>query len=160
MRHGQNILLGESYGHLEVLDTINSLITHSHWFEEGCHIYDILAKDDGGTHYLLACYRGIIKTTQAGQLVNHYYKGVWIRCMNHLPDSLYLVGLYNARELVVWDERTNTQLVTICDDRLVCSIKRVGITCNYIIKSESEGVTSLTINNIHKADQISVTHLL
>ena len=40
----------------------NSKITSTHKFEEGVDINDIVAIDD--THYLLAAYYGLLKTTK------------------------------------------------------------------------------------------------
>ena len=48
-----------------------STVTHTHKFTEaGYEIRDIIAIDE--THYLLAAYKGLLKTTK-DQLINHYY---------------------------------------------------------------------------------------
>jgi hypothetical protein len=57
---------------LQVVDIKTSKITHTHDFTEGGYIYDIIAIDD--THYLLAGWGGLLKTTK-DQLMKHYYKG-------------------------------------------------------------------------------------
>ena len=44
-----------------MLDMKNSNITSTHRFQEGDDIFDIVAIDD--THYLLAAYKGLLKTT-------------------------------------------------------------------------------------------------
>jgi hypothetical protein len=46
-----------------------STVNHTHELTEGDGISDIIAIDD--THYLLAAYRGLLKTTK-DQLINHY----------------------------------------------------------------------------------------
>lgn len=53
---GNQLLLGEETGWLEVLDITTSNITSSHNFEEGFSIIDIIATDDDA-HYLLACFK-------------------------------------------------------------------------------------------------------
>jgi hypothetical protein len=45
-----------------VFDMKNSNITSTHVFIEGSNIWDIVAIDD--THYLLAAYKGLLKTTK------------------------------------------------------------------------------------------------
>jgi hypothetical protein len=76
-----------------------STITSSHKFIEGSDIYDIIAIDD--THYLLATWQGLLKTTK-DQVINHYYKGknFWSLC--HFHDSIYLLGLTNDG-LILWN---------------------------------------------------------
>ena len=69
---GNQLLLGEFFGWLEVFDINNSNIISSHEFEEGRSIYDILAIDD--THYLLAADEGLLKTSK-DQLIKHYFEG-------------------------------------------------------------------------------------
>ena len=60
----------------------------------------------------------------------------------------------------MWDERKDTQLVCICNDFNVLSIKRVGTTCNFITISTREEVRVVTIKDIQKAEQISIKNLL
>ena len=69
---GHLLLLGEYNGWLELVEIKTSNVTHSHQFTEGDDIFDIIAIDD--THYLLAAYKGLLKTTK-DQLIKHYYKG-------------------------------------------------------------------------------------
>ena len=45
-----------------MFDMKNSNITSTHRFEEGGNIYDIVAIDY--SHYLLAAYKGLLKTTK------------------------------------------------------------------------------------------------
>ena len=45
-----------------MFDIKNSNITSSHYFEEAGYIHDIVAIDD--THYLLAAFKGVLKTTK------------------------------------------------------------------------------------------------
>jgi hypothetical protein len=97
------------------------LITQTQLFEGSRNICDILAIEDN-THYLLACEVGILKTTQDFQLLNIYFDRMSISCLSHLSGSLCLVGLYDKKELVVWDERTDAQLASICNDIRVLSI--------------------------------------
>ena len=80
-----------------------STITHTHKFTEGSQILDIIAIDD--THYLVAGYRGLLKTTK-DQLINHYHQGKWVRSLCHVTDSLYLVGFYEDG-LILWNEQTD-----------------------------------------------------
>jgi hypothetical protein len=87
-------------------------ITSSHQFKEaGLDISDIIAIDD--THYLLACFKGLLKTTK-DQLIEHYYNGKMVKSLCHVTDSLYLVGLlchvWDSLNgvyagLVVWNEQ-------------------------------------------------------
>jgi hypothetical protein len=66
----------------------------------------------------------------------------------------------DKKDLIVWDERKDTQLVSICNDIHVVSIKRLGTTCNFIIQSAMGEVSVVTIKDIQKAEQISKLHLL
>jgi hypothetical protein len=104
LRVGDELVLGEWKGYLEVFDIETSSITHTHEFTEGGTIYDIIAIDD--THYLLAAWDGLLKTTK-DQLINYYHKGVWVRSLCHIADSIYLLGLYRSEKLIVWDEKTD-----------------------------------------------------
>ena len=83
-----------------------STITHTHSFTEGDDIRDIIAIDD--THYLVAAYKGLLKTTK-DQLINHYHKGKWVISLCHVTDSLYLVGFYSYG-LILWNEQTDQLL--------------------------------------------------
>jgi hypothetical protein len=61
LRLGDELLLGENKGYLEVFDIETSIITSSHKFTEAeVGIIDILAIDD--SHYLLAAWDGLLKT--------------------------------------------------------------------------------------------------
>ena len=142
-----------------MFDTAKSLIIHSQKIEDAGHILDILAIEDD-IHYLLATTKGIFKINQDFQLLNRYYVGELISWLSHLNDSLYLVRVHDKKELVVWDERTDTQLVSIFNDIHVVSIKRLGTTCNFITKSARDEVSVVTIKDIQKAEQISIRHLV
>ena len=89
LRVGKELLLGEEDGYLEVLATKTSNITSAHEFTEGLSIYDMIAID--GSRYLLAAYKGIMKTTK-DQLIKHYYRGRRIISMCHVTYSIYLLG--------------------------------------------------------------------
>jgi hypothetical protein len=131
-----------------------STVTDTHKFTEGYNIRDIIAIDE--THYLLAGYKGLLKTTK-DQLINHYYKGKSVISLCHVTHSLYLVGFYNDG-LILWNEQTDQLLSQICGGS-VCSIKRVITTNNYLIKTEDEGVKVVTINDLMPL-KFSVQHLL
>ena len=79
-----------------------STVTHTHKFTEGDDIRDIIAIDE--THYLLAAYKGLLKTTK-DQLINHYHKGKSVRSLCHVTDSFYLVG-FEYHKLILWNEET------------------------------------------------------
>jgi hypothetical protein len=130
-----------------------SSITHTHKFTEGGGICDIIAIDE--THYLLAAYEGLLKTTK-DQLINHYPKWNWVTSLCHVTHSLYLVGFWDDG-LILWNEQTDQLLSEICGGR-VFSIKRVITTNNYLIKTD-EGVKVVTINDL-KSNQFSLKHLL
>jgi hypothetical protein len=85
-----------------VFDINNSNITSSHQFEEGSRINDILAIDD--THYLLADWRGLLKTSK-DQLIKHYFNGEWVISLCHITEAIYLLGFDD--KLIVWDEKTD-----------------------------------------------------
>jgi hypothetical protein len=102
LRVGNQLLLGEGGGCLEVFDINNSNITSSHQFEEGGTICDILAIDD--THYLLAALEGLLKTSK-DQLIKHYFQGKWVMSLCHITEAIYLVGFID--KLIVWDEKTD-----------------------------------------------------
>jgi hypothetical protein len=102
LRVGNQLLLGERGGWLEVFDMNNSNITSSHQIKEGDHIYDILAIDD--THYLLAALEGLLKTSK-DQLIKHYFNGEWVISLCHVTEAIYLLGIDD--KLIVWDEKTD-----------------------------------------------------
>jgi hypothetical protein len=86
LRVGNQLLLGEYGGWLEVFDINNYNITSSYRFEEGGTIYDILAIDD--THYLLAAFRGLLKTSK-DQLIKHYFKKELVKSLCHITEAIY-----------------------------------------------------------------------
>ena len=131
-----------------------STVTHTHKFTEGDSIRDIIAIDE--THYLLAAYKGLLKTTK-DQLINHYHKGKSVRSLCHVTHSLYLVG-FSSDGLILWNELTDQLLSQICGGT-VLSIKRVITTNNYLIKTWKEGVKVVTINDLMPL-KFSVQHLL
>jgi hypothetical protein len=103
LRVGNQLLLGENWGWLEVFDINNSNITSSHKFKEGgMYICDILAIDD--THYLLAAQRGLLKTSK-DQLIKHYFNGECVLSLCHITEAIYLLGFDD--KLIVWDEKTD-----------------------------------------------------
>ena len=103
LRVGKELLLGQSWGYLEVFDINTSTVTHTHQFTEGGSICDIIAID--GSNYLLAAEEGLLKTTK-DQLINIYFKGKWVRSLCHITDSFYLVGFFYD-QLIVWNEKTD-----------------------------------------------------
>ena len=100
---GNQLLLGEGSGWLEVFDIDNSNISSSHKFKEGGGIYDIIAIYD--THYLLAAHKGLLETTK-DQLIKHYYRGKWVLSLSHITEAIYLLG-FNDDRLIVWDEKND-----------------------------------------------------
>jgi hypothetical protein len=68
LRVGNELLLGEVNGYLEVVDINTSKITSTHKFTEGGYICDIVAIDE--TRYLVAALHGLLKTTK-DQLIRH-----------------------------------------------------------------------------------------
>ncbi len=46
IRDGENIVLGERGGYLEVIDTKSNTIIHTHYFKETGSIHDLLKLDD------------------------------------------------------------------------------------------------------------------
>lgn len=61
LKVGHEILMGESWGYLQVLDINTCNLTNTHYFKEGGSIHDIVPIDD--TQYLLAAFSGILKIT-------------------------------------------------------------------------------------------------
>jgi hypothetical protein len=105
LRAGEELILGEVDGHLEVFDIETSTITHTHKFTEGSYIQDLLVIDD--SNYLIAAFDGLFKTTK-DQLIKCYYKGKWIRSLCHITDSIYLLGFnpthwFSNDGLIVWN---------------------------------------------------------
>jgi hypothetical protein len=140
---GNQLLLGESIGYLEVFDINNSKIMSTHKFSEADnYINDIIAIDD--TNYLLATAGGLLHTSK-DQLIKHYFEGKIAYSMSKITESIYLVGLYNL--LIVCDQKTDQKLFQISKDSVV-SIKRVMTTNNFIIKTVEEGVKLLSINDL------------
>jgi hypothetical protein len=58
-----------------------------------------------GNHFLLAAWKGLIKTTK-DNLVKSYKKAKGAASLCHIADSIYLVGLYWGY-LIVWNEKTD-----------------------------------------------------
>ena len=100
---GDELLLGESGGFLEVFDINTCSITNYERFILGDSICDIIGIDD--THYLLATNNGILKTTK-NQMLKHYYIGDDVFTLCHISDSLYLVG-FVENNLIVWNEQND-----------------------------------------------------
>jgi hypothetical protein len=100
LRVNSELILAERDDYLEVFDTETSSITHTHKFTEGGSISDIIAIDD--THYLLAAYEGLLKTTK-DQIINHYHKGKGVKSLCHMTESIYLVGSSDDG-LILWNE--------------------------------------------------------
>ena len=40
-------------------------------------------------------------------MIAHYYQGKDIIALHHISDSIYLVGIYQDKSLVVWNEQTD-----------------------------------------------------
>jgi hypothetical protein len=70
LRVGNELLLGQAWGLLQVFDIETSTFTSKHRFTEAGDIYDIIAIDE--THYLLAADKGLFKTTK-NQVINQYH---------------------------------------------------------------------------------------
>jgi hypothetical protein len=85
LRAGNELLLGQDEGWLQVFDIETSTFTSKHEFTEAYHIYDIIAIDE--THYLLAADSGLFKTTK-NQVINHYHfsKGFEVSSLCHITD--------------------------------------------------------------------------
>jgi hypothetical protein len=101
---GHELILAEDIGVLEVLNIYSFSITKTRYFmAAGAYIHDIIAIDE--THYLLATFLGLLKTTK-DQQIKHYYPGQTIISLCHITDSIYLVGFLDY-QLIVWNEKTN-----------------------------------------------------
>ena len=153
-RVGNELLLGQYHGYLEVVDIKTSKITSNHQFTDGNGIRDILAIDD--THYLFAASKGLFKTTK-DQLIRHDYQGQWVLSLCHVTDSIYLVGV-REYGLILWDEEKVQQLFRISYD-LAVSIKRVMTINSFIFKTGEGGVKLLSIDDL-KSLQFSLKVLL
>lgn len=70
LRVGNQLLLGEWEGYLQVVSLGQPLITSTHKFTEGGDIHDMLPRDD--TQFLLATAQGLLRTTR-DQVLKHYF---------------------------------------------------------------------------------------
>jgi hypothetical protein len=104
MKVGNQLVLGEWEGYLQVVSLGNHLITSTHKFNEGGDINDMIAIDDA--HFLLATAQGLLRATR-DQVVKQYYKGKTARAVCHIADSIYLVGLENENMIALWNEQTD-----------------------------------------------------
>lgn len=88
---GQDLLMGEEDGYLQILDMSSCKITHTHRFDLGIYaFYDIAAIDD--TQYLLASDNGLLKTTK-DHLLKHNFKWSTVISICALQDpQIYLLG--------------------------------------------------------------------
>lgn len=116
LKAGHHLILSEQKGYLEFLDIATSKITHSHRFADLPYICDIVATADD-TQYLMRACQGILKVTR-NQVIKEYYHRISINSLCQVTGSIYLVGLGNPSQLIVWDEQTDQQLFKISDDRL------------------------------------------
>ena len=99
------MLLGESFGYLEVIDIKTSKFTSSYFFWMDLNIYDIVAIDD--FNYLLASDCGLLKTTK-NKLIKRYYNGAKVASLCHVTHSLYLVGFRYGipiKPLILWNQQ-------------------------------------------------------
>ncbi len=104
LRVGNQLLLGEWEGYLQVVQLGSSLITSTHQFREGGDVHDMLAID--ASHFLLAAAHGLLRTTK-DHVVKLYCKGKTARALCHIAESMYLVGLVNENMIVLWNEQTD-----------------------------------------------------
>ena len=144
---GQKLVLGEKNGFFEIFDIECNFICRTQQFIEIGDIYDIIAIEDSD-QLLLAGYRGLLKRTK-DQVTKHYFQGKRVNTICHNAESLYFIGLANDG-LIVWNEKTDQQLVQVCKDR-VFSIKRILTTNSYIIKTMENGLKLITIKNLEKS---------
>jgi hypothetical protein len=143
LRLGNELLLGQDDGHLEVLDIKTSKITGTHSFAPTGSISDMIAIDD--TYYMLAVRRGLLKVAYE-QVINYCLQGMSVESLCHLADSVYLVG-FTHDGLVAWDEKKDQLLFKISKDEAF-SIKRLLTTNSFLIKTGEGGVKVLTIDDL------------
>jgi hypothetical protein len=154
LRLGNELLLGQDDGHLEVLDIKTSKIMGTHSFAPTGSINDMIAIDD--TYYMLAVRRGLLKVAYE-QVISYYLQGMSVDSLCHLDDSVYLVG-FTHDGLVAWDEKKDQLLFKISKDEAF-SIKRVLTTNSFLIKTGEGGVKVLTIDDL-KSKKFSLKLLL
>jgi hypothetical protein len=139
---GNELLLGEVSGYLQIVDLKGMKINHTQKFEEVGAIYDMVAIN--ASQFLLAGVLGLLKTTKKKAL-RHYYSGWWVSSLCPVKHSLYLVGISNR--LIVWDLHKNEELLQLTD-AWTFSIRQVTMK-SFIIKTKKEGVKVLTISDLH-----------
>ena len=144
---GQELVLGEQNGYLQVFDITNFKITHTQQFSEISDIYDMIEIEDS-EQLLLAGREGVLKATK-DRAIKLYFKWKWTLSICHIAESLYLVG-FSQNNLIVWNEQSDQQLSQIYIYQ-ASSIKRILTTNSYIIKSWNNGLELLTIKNLEKS---------
>ena len=145
---GQELVLGEKDGYIQVFDINNLEFSHTKQFEEIGHIMCDMIVIEDSHQLLMAGAKGLLKATK-DQAIKHSFQGKFALSICHIIESLYLVGFMNYG-LIVWNEQTDEKLFQICQDR-VESIKRILTTNTYIIKTQNNGLKVLTIKNLKKS---------
>ena len=143
MQVGQELMLGEWAGYLQVFDIENLVITNTQQFEETGLICDMIPIENS-EQLLLAGWKGLLKATTKGQAIKNYFQGKGVESICHIAESFYLVG--SSYRFIVWNEHSDQELFQICQDR-VFSIKRILTTNTYIIKTQKYGLKLFTIKN-------------
>ena len=146
MKVGNQLVLGEGRGYLQVFDIEKLEITHTKQFKGIKSIWDMIAIEES-EQLLLAGLGGLLRATK-DQVIKHYFNGKIAHSICHIAESLYLAGLYQDG-LIVWNEQTDQQLFQIFQDRAL-SIKRILTTNTYIIKTQNNGLKVFTIKNLKK----------
>lgn len=85
---GQELVLGEAEGYLQVFDIRKFEITQTQKFE--ADICDIIVIEES-QQLLLAGYIGLVKATK-DQSMKHYNQPKEARSICHIAESFYLVG--------------------------------------------------------------------
>ena len=111
MKVGQELVLGEDRGYLQVFDIDDLVITHTQEFKEVGRICDMIAIKDS-EQLLLAGFKGLLKATK-DKVIKHYFQGKPAISICNIGESLYLAGFYNSG-LIVWNEKTDELLFQVC----------------------------------------------
>lgn len=153
---GQELVLGEKEGYIQVFDIKKLEFSHTKQFIEIGHMMCDMIVIKDSHQLLMAGAKGLLKATK-DQAIKHSFQGKFALSICHIIESLYLVGFMDYG-LIVWNEQTDEKLFQICQDR-VDSIKRILTTNTYFIKTYKNGLMSLTIKNL-KDSQFSLEHFI
>lgn len=101
---GQELIVGQQYGFLQVFDIENLKKPYTQEFNHLGDIYDITPIEQSEL-LLLAGEYGVLKVYK-GHALKHCFKGMKAYSICHIAESFYLVG-FKYYGVILWNEETD-----------------------------------------------------